>query len=155
MVGRHDSIRDVLRGLLVDRGYNTHVEQNLFAPTGELIGRSDLCWVNDRCLAVHIDVAVVSRASVAALKKGSAKRDGVAAELMETTKLHKYLSARAAITPFVLEAGGRFGPKALRLVRASFRESEIVAQAYQFITAQLVRANALALARARYCWRVA
>ena len=114
-----------------------------------------MCWVNDRCLAVHIDVAVVSPASVAALKKGSAKRDGAAAELMENTKLIKYLSSRAAITPFVLEAGGRFGPKALRVVRSSFRESEAAAQAYQFITAQLVRANALAMARARYCWRVA
>ena len=155
LVGRHDSIRDVLRGLLVDQGFNTHVEQSLFAPTGELIGRSDLCWVNDRCMAVHIDVAIVSPASVAALKKGSAKRDGVAAELMENTKLIKYLSSRAAITPFVLEAGGRFGPKALRAVRSSFRESEAAAQAYQFITAQLVRANALAMARARYCWRVA
>ena len=92
LVGRHDSVRDVLRGLLVDRGYNTHIEQNLAAPTGELIGRSDLCWVNDRCLAVHVDVAI---------KKGSAKRDGLAAELMETTKLNKYLSTRAAITPFI------------------------------------------------------
>ena len=72
-MGRHDSIRDTLRGLLVDQGFNTHVEQRLFAPTGELIGRSDLCWVNDRCMAVHIDVAIVSPASVAALKNGSAK----------------------------------------------------------------------------------
>ena len=59
LVGGHDSIRDVLRGLLVDQGFNTHVEQSLFAPTGELIGRSDLFWVNDRCMAVHIDVAIV------------------------------------------------------------------------------------------------
>ena len=48
-----------------------------------------MCWVNDRCLAVRIDVAVVSPASVAALKKGSAKRDGAAAELVENTKLIK------------------------------------------------------------------
>ena len=32
LVGRHDGVRDTLRGLLVDRGYNTHVEQSLLAP---------------------------------------------------------------------------------------------------------------------------
>jgi len=149
---RHNSIRDALRGLVTDIGRYSHIEQVLYSPVGELIGKSDLAWANERCTMTHVDVSIVSPVTLAAIKKGSHKRDGTAAETMEASKLTKYLETRCPITPFVLESGGRLGPKALGLLRTTFRDPQAMTHAYQILAAQLVRANALALARARQAW---
>jgi len=152
LVTRHDSVRDALRGLVTDSGKHTHIEQVLYSPVGQLIGKSDLSWANERCGMTHVDVSIVSPVSLAAIKKGSHRRDGTAAEIMEASKLTKYLETRCPITPFVLESGGRLGPKALGLLRASFRDPQSMSHVYQILAAQMIRANASALARARQAW---
>ena len=124
------------------------MEQVLGGPDGTVIGRSDVNWTGEDCRPRHVDIAVVMATTKTSLRGGSAVKSGVAATTMEAFKLRTYLTARTQVIPAILEGGGRWGPRFLKLLRSTFRESESASNAYQVISAVLQRCNANTLAAA-------
>ena len=82
------------------------------------------------------------------LRGGSAVKSGVAATTMEAFKLRTYLTARTQVIPAILESGGRWGPRFLKILRSTFRDSKTASNAYHVISAVLQRCNANTLAAA-------
>ena len=76
----------------------------------------------------------------------------MAAMEMEEAKMKKYAACRLKVTPAVIEAGGRFGPLFVRLLRGTFRDSQRITAAYQTLTATVARANANIITKAAALW---
>jgi hypothetical protein len=86
---------------------------------------------------VYVDLTVVSALSVEAICRGSALRDGVAAEVASARK----------VIGFAVEDHGRFGEDALALVRAlapsaPSKRTVAIGRLYQSMAAALQRAAA-------------
>ena len=83
----------------------------------------DVVW-HEGGRMVAIDIAVVHADSCdQARRRAAAGRDGVAAERAERAKRSRY--AGLAITPFVIEAGGRPGAAAQSIVRSLAKQAGV------------------------------
>ena len=142
LVRRHEQLKESLGGLLLDHGISGVLyEQALTIPTGDPVGRSDVCWVDGNLSTVHVDLSIVSPTCATAVKAGSATKDGVAAAQMEKVKLHTYINTRTNVIPAVLEAGGRVGESFGRVLRRTFGGASMV-HVYHFLSCSLQCANA-------------
>ena len=64
---------------------------------------------------IYVDVTIADATSVEALSKNAASRDGAAAEVLEYRKRQKYPNIE--VVPFAIEAHGRLGESAVKLVK--------------------------------------
>jgi hypothetical protein len=64
---------------------------------------------------LYVDLTVASALAAVALERGSATRDGAAAEIAARGKRRDY--PQCSVVPFVIEDHGRIGEEALRLIR--------------------------------------
>ena len=71
---------------------------------------------------------------------------------IEEANMKKHVACRLKVTPAVMEAGGRFGPLFVRLLRGTFRDSQRITAAYQTLTATVARANANIITKAAALW---
>ena len=149
---RHDDLKMALAGLVTDGGYTPSLEQHLTSASGQLIGRADVSWIASNMVGHHIDVSIVMPTSQTAIAKGSAQKNEVAATEMEEAKMKKYVASRLKVTPAVMEAGGRFGPLFIKLLRSTFRDPQRITGAYQTLTATVARANATIITKATALW---
>ena len=144
---KHDACCGALKNWLEEMG--CHVDVEVVMPTaanGLDEPRMDLIVRAPGVLGpIHIDVTVVSATSREALKRGSADREEVTADLGAARKRQTY--SNIAVVPFVLEESGRLGADALSLVRKlAPREhaarTEALNELYQSLAATLQRAAA-------------
>ena len=118
-MGRHDHCRDCLC-----REFNAHGECNAtteqVVPSARSDGepRLDLVVAGSGGVRARLDVAVTHALNVASMRNGAAaRRDGVAATLMENHKRASYPGIR--VTPAVVETHGRLGKMLLAFIRSS------------------------------------
>ena len=144
---KHDSCCGVLNNWLEEMGCYVEVEVVLPPASNDLDEpRMDLIVHAPGIKGpVRIDFTAVSALSREALRRGSADREEVTANLGAARKRQKY--ANIAVTPFVLEESGRMGADALGLVRKiAPRElgprAEALNDLYQGLAATLQRASA-------------
>ena len=95
-----------------------HCENEQVVPAARDAGepRLDLVVAGTDGRRARLDVAVTHCLTAAAMRNdGAARRDGVAAALMETHKRSSYPGVR--VTPAVVETHGRLGKSLLAFIR--------------------------------------
>ena len=114
---KHDACCGVLKNWMEDMGCTVEVEVVLPTASNDLDEpRMDLIAHAPGIKGpIRVDFTAVRATSREALKRGSADRDEVTAEMGATRKRQKYCNV--AVVPFVAEDSGRLGADALCLIR--------------------------------------
>ncbi len=116
-VKKHDAVKFVLANWAEEHGAEVRREQILPEANTNAEARLDLTIHHSslRRPAV-VDVTVVNPTRTEYLSKGSASRNGAAADTAELDKIRKYPGI--SVTPFAVEEFGRLGECAIRLIKA-------------------------------------